>query len=118
MKGPIAAIVAPCSTLCSKRAMASIAGPCAGWIGSGQIGVFVGKTWLPTVIVALRNVCAGANRNIASPSYLERVAYMTSSPASIIGDRSNPDQLNCGPIEYHGQRAQIVDVPSQVGIEV
>jgi len=82
------------------------------------IGVFVEKTWLPTVIVALRNVCAGANRNIASPNYLERVAYMTSSPASIIGDRSNPDQLNCGPIEYHGQRAQIVDVPSQVGIEV
>jgi hypothetical protein len=82
------------------------------------IGAFVGKTWPPRVVVALRNVCAGANRNISSPCYLERVAYITSSPAAIIRDRGNPDQLNCGPIEYHGQRAQIVDVPSQVGIEM
>jgi hypothetical protein len=82
------------------------------------IGDFVWKTWLPRVIVALRNVCAGANRNISSPCYLERVAYITSSPASIIRDRGNPDQLNCGPIEYHGQRAQIVDIASQIRIEM
>ena len=82
------------------------------------IGVFVGKTRPPRVIVALRNVCAGANRNISSPSYVERIAYIANSPASIVSDRGNPDQLNCGPIEYHGQCAQIVDVASQVGIEM
>jgi hypothetical protein len=61
---------------------------------------------------------AGRHRDVDPPGQPQEVLDVAGPPAVPVGDGGDPDEVDAGPAEQHRQRAGVVGVATQVGVEV
>ncbi len=83
----------------------------------GPVRRFIGKSRSPT-IAAECDVSSSGDRYIISVGEIERVSSVARALASIVRDRRDSDQLDVGPRQDHRQRAKVVDVSANVGVDM
>ena len=65
------------------------------------------------------DIRSGCHRYIAAPCQSQRVAHVTRAPPAVVSDHGDTGKLEfLWPAQQHRQRAQVIDIPAQVGIQV
>ena len=100
----MAAMIAPCSMLCSSRASASSSGPGAGGIGSGQYSGFVRQARVDAIAVE-RGIGAGCDGGSRLGRRVARRSAHSQPVCPVVLVGGDCEQFDVRPIEHHRQGA-------------
>ena len=115
--GPIATIVAPDSTL-SRRS--TIASPGRDRARRDRLGPVarVGRDPARRLPRRERHVGAGRDGNVGAAGELEAARDEAGADAARIDGGRDADDLDVGPAEQHRERARVVGVGTEIGVEM
>src|SRR6266568_8555208 len=115
--GPIATTTAPCSILRLRSATALSGEPGLLVMGSGQFSSS-SSVILSAAKDLSRDISPGYTWNTGTPHQAQDVVHIACSPPLVLRHGRDARDFEVGPLQKHGERAQIVHIAANVCIEM